>query len=172
VALRTTLPCYWTLANLRQSAATGRKCETVQACLDSMENRGLRTGITFAARGPRAGERSLICLSSSEAISRAIDDVLMADVLMLAICLHEFLSDYVQWPLVGEQEPERLSTIQIQILHGLMRGLSDRELAIERNLTTHGVDYHLRQLRRYFNARNRVELVRAALRTDTYCSVY
>lgn len=172
VALGSMLPCHWSIGSLRRLAITSCKCETVQAFLDSLENNGLRTGIMFAARGPRPGERSLVGLSSSADESRINDDALMADVLMLAICLHEFVSNYVQWPVVDEQASERLSAMQMQIVHGLVRGLSDRELAAERKLSKHGVDYHLRQLRRHFNARNRVELVRAALRTNSHRSGY
>jgi len=83
---------------------------------------------------------------------------------MLALCLHEFYSRYAQWPREEAPPQKNLSARQDQILHGLARGLTDREIAEALDLSMHGVDYHLRRLRECFNARNRVELVQAAFR--------
>jgi DNA-binding CsgD family transcriptional regulator len=157
-----TLPFHWSVANLRKSV-NSTWCEATHACLDALENTGLRSGIVFIMPGPQPGERSLIGLSSSADESQINNEGVMADALMLSFCLHEFCSHYLQWPSDAEHAPTGLSAAQLQVLQGLGRGLSNRELAAELNLSEHGVDYHLRQLRRHFNARNRVELVQASL---------
>jgi DNA-binding CsgD family transcriptional regulator len=81
------------------------------------------------------------------------------------MCLHEFYTRYVNWPREEPGPAPTLSDRQDQILQGLARGLTDREIAQALDLTMHGVDYHLRRLRERFGARNRVELVQAAFRS-------
>jgi DNA-binding CsgD family transcriptional regulator len=158
-----TLPFHWSVANLRKSV-TSDWSEATHACLDALENNGLCSGIVFVMPGPQPGERSLIGLSSSAEESQINNHGVMADALMLSLCLHEFCSQYLQWPPGAQPVPDGLSAIQTQVLRGLGQGLSNGELAAQLDLSKHGVDYHLRQLRRHFNARNRVELVQAALR--------
>ena len=168
LVLSSPLSCHWTVGELRQSAGDNSNGEAVHAFLNAMENNGVRSGIMTGVPGPRTGERSIIDLFSTKDEHRINDDSLMANTLMLAICLHEFCSIYLQWPVRANQELARLSATQIQILRGLARGLSDRELAADLRLSKHGVDYHLRQLRRHFSARNRVELIQAVLRADGF----
>jgi DNA-binding CsgD family transcriptional regulator len=172
LALGSILPCRWSIASLRRSIGESGDGDAVHTFLDAMESGGLRTGIVFAVLGPQPYERSIVGLSSSEHESRTNDDRLTAEALMLASCLHEFCRNHVQWPLRAEQASAQLITTQKQILDGLTHGLSARELAAELGLSKHGVDYHLRRLRRHFNVRNRVELVRAALRSNCYRSRY
>jgi DNA-binding CsgD family transcriptional regulator len=48
--------------------------------------------------------------------------------------------------------------VQQEILRAVERGLSDKEIAARLGISTYAVDYHMRQLRRQFGARNRVQL--------------
>lgn len=59
-------------------------------------------------------------------------------------------------------ESSDLSNTQRQILHCLLRGLSNKEIARDLTLTSYNVDYHLKCLRKRFLVRNRVQLVGAA----------
>jgi DNA-binding NarL/FixJ family response regulator len=56
-----------------------------------------------------------------------------------------------------------ISARQQLILEHLQQGRSDKEIAYRMQLSTHGVDYHMRQLRRRYGARNRVQLVNASM---------
>ncbi|HEY0822127.1 MAG TPA: helix-turn-helix transcriptional regulator, partial [Rhizobacter sp.] len=56
-----------------------------------------------------------------------------------------------------------MSATQLHILEELQQGRSDKEIAYRLQLTMHAVDYHMRQLRRRFSARNRVQLVNASV---------
>jgi len=164
-ALRSTLPCRWHLGEMQHAAAaSGRKNEAAGKFLDAMHDAGLRSGVMFALPGPRAEERSVISLSSSRGDGALIGDKLIARVLMLAMCLHEFYCRYADWPQEETAARPKLSERQNQILQGLARGNTDREIAETLDLSMHGVDYHLRRLRQHFDAHNRVELVQAAFR--------
>jgi len=165
-ALRSTLPYRWNVKSLLHTAAPGRKSksESVRKFLEAMREAGMRSGMMFAMPGPRPDERSIVSLSSRTSDNGADGDALTARTLMLALCLHEFYSRYAQWPHEAAPPPPILSERQDQILQGLARGLTDREIAEALDLSMHGVDYHLRRLRECFNARNRVELVQAAFR--------
>lgn len=55
-----------------------------------------------------------------------------------------------------------VSPTQRAILHDLARGLCDKQIAGRLQLSPHTVDYHMRQLRKRYGARNRVQLVQAA----------
>jgi DNA-binding CsgD family transcriptional regulator len=164
-ALHSTLPYRWNVTSLLRSATQSRKGENVRKFLEALREAGMRSGAMFAMFGPRPDERSVVSLSSRTDDKGPDSDALVARILMLALCLHEFYSRYAQWPQeAAPAPPPSLSARQDQILQGLARGLTDREIASALDLTMHGVDYHLRRLRECFNARNRVELVQAAFR--------
>ena len=58
--------------------------------------------------------------------------------------------------------PPALSRTQQEVLRCLLRGMADKEISAQLQLSPHTVDYHLRQLRKRFNARNRVQLLLAS----------
>jgi DNA-binding CsgD family transcriptional regulator len=58
--------------------------------------------------------------------------------------------------------PPVLSRTQQEVLRCLLRGMADKEISAQLQLSPHTVDYHLRQLRKRFNARNRVQLLLAS----------
>ncbi|HEX6706150.1 MAG TPA: LuxR family transcriptional regulator [Albitalea sp.] len=160
--IRSSLPYRWSVKALLRTATTGRKGESVRKFLDAMRDSGMRSGVMLALPGPHADERSIVSMSSRHADDPPDDDGHTAQVLMLAICLHEFYGRYVQWPQDEAVVRPELTARQNQILDGLARGWTDREIAESLSMSMHGVDYHLRRLRECFNARNRVELVQAA----------
>ena len=58
--------------------------------------------------------------------------------------------------------PPALTLTQPEVLRCLLRGMADKEISAQLQLSPHTVDYHLRQLRKRFNARNRVQLLLAS----------
>jgi DNA-binding CsgD family transcriptional regulator len=55
-----------------------------------------------------------------------------------------------------------LSRTQQDVLRCLVSGMADKEISAHLQLSPHTVDYHLRQLRKRFGARNRVQLLLAS----------
>lgn len=62
-----------------------------------------------------------------------------------------------------EAQTSKLSPLQGNILRCIAMGLSNKEIARDLVMTSYNVDYHLKCLRKHFAARNRVQLIRAAM---------
>ena len=163
-AIGSSLPYRWDLDALGRVDATGSHLAGTRELVAAMHAGGLRWGTMFCVAGPGDKECSLVCLDSREEAPSGLDDGLIAGVLLLAVCLHEFYTNYCAWPSSDSVRAPRLSSRQTQILQRLASGLTDREIAQALDLSLHGVDYHLRRLREHFNAHNRLELVQAAFR--------
>lgn len=164
-AIRSSLPYRWDIGAIGQVDATGSHLAGINELLAAMRADGLRWGVMFCVAGPADKECSLVCLDSRDEAPAGFGDELIAGVLLLAVCLHEFYTNYCAWPSSESVRGPRLSARQTQILQRLASGLTDREIAQSLDLSLHGVDYHLRRLREHFNAHNRLELVQAAFRT-------
>ncbi len=157
------LPLAWDIDDLivRASAPdmTGRHRRFTQ----ELRDHGLRSGVFMTLVSPaRPQERTLISMSSGAPQRGWIVDSVLGQAVMLALCLHEYLTLHVR---LSEETPETrpLLPVHREILRCLALGYSDKEIAYRLQLSAHTVDYHMRQLRRRFNVRNRVQLVKAAI---------
>jgi DNA-binding CsgD family transcriptional regulator len=158
------LPMVWDMQDLQiaplRRSSPGRVARFERDFADS----GIRCGVFFSLVSPRhQNERIVISLMSGAADRRWIADSVVGQAMTLGLCLHEFQSRYTTMSPTAKGRQNRLSAMQQEILDCLIRGLSDKEIAYRLNLSSYNVDYHLRQLRRRFAARNRVQLVSAAL---------
>jgi DNA-binding CsgD family transcriptional regulator len=154
------LPLIWDLDTL---AASERPSGRRRDFLDDFRDSGIRSGVFFRLASPvRAHEHTVISLMSSTPGRGWIVDGVLGRALTLGLSVHEYLSRHVQLPdevaALGE-----MSITQQHILEELQQGRSDKEIAYRLHLTMHAVDYHMRQLRRRFAARNRVQLVNASV---------
>ncbi|MFV0678647.1 MULTISPECIES: response regulator transcription factor [unclassified Variovorax] len=106
-------------------------------------------------------------LQSSEPGRRWITDEVVGQALTLGLSMHEYLSRHARMPSENGGARIEISTTQQYILQHLLQGRSDKEIANRLDLSAHTVDYHMRQLRRRFAARNRVQLVNAVQQGDS-----
>jgi DNA-binding CsgD family transcriptional regulator len=165
-ALQSSLPCIWSLDQWDEgSAAPGAGTHFARFVAD-LRATGMQSGALLALPGRRADERWLLSLLSRTPGSAWIGDAVLGQLLTLSLCLHEFYLQHTRWPSSGPTEPgdEVLNPVQRDILLQLAHGASDKQIARELQLSSHAVDYHMRQLRRRFAARNRVQLTQAAQR--------
>jgi DNA-binding CsgD family transcriptional regulator len=159
------LPLVWDLDGLAERAALDGRHGRFIADLDAA---GLRSGLLIrlasAVRGAaHESEHTVIGLSSSRAGRQWIGDAVLGQALMLGLNVHDYLSRHV---LLPEAEPAgrcEVSATQQFILDQLLQGRADKEIAYRLQLSLHAVDYHMRQLRRRFAARNRLQLVNAVM---------
>jgi DNA-binding CsgD family transcriptional regulator len=168
---RSTLPLVWDLQSLHEIVARRPFCSRSRRFLEQMEESGLRSGIfqRLVFRGSRPDEETVVSLVSTAPSRRWIDDGVLGSSLTLALSMHDYLSTYVELPkapsanlMPADPLPGiRLPTTQRAVLWHVAGGLTDREIAEKLNLSSHAVDYHLRQLRQRFAVRNRVQLVAA-----------
>lgn len=159
------LPLIWDIDELGRLQPGHRPSGRERDFLDDFRDSGIRSGVFFRLASPvRAHEHTVISLMSSRPGRAWIVDGVLGQALTLGLSLHEVLShhlhlpDDLHKPALGD-----MSATQIHILEELQQGRSDKEIAYRLQLTMHAVDYHMRQLRRRFSARNRVQLVNASV---------
>lgn len=161
------LPLIWDIDELGKSQTALELTGRQRHFLDDFRDSGIRSGVFFRLASPlRANEHTVISLMSGTANRRWIMDSVLGRALTLGLSVHEYLSRHAHQPdpSATTQAPARneMSATQQHILDQLQQGRSDKEIAYRLHLSSHAVDYHMRQLRRRFAARNRVQLVNAA----------
>ncbi len=162
LALGSSLPCAWTLDELALAAGPGPKA---QRFLQDLRSTGMQSGVMLALAGLRPQERTLVSLlSRHDAVVCDASDARLSQVLLLGMCLHEFYTRYAPPQLEAAQGTPEPTHTQRAILQCLLRGMADKQIASCLALSPHTVDYHMRQLRKRFGARNRTQLMPAALR--------
>lgn len=165
---RSSLPCVWTLNELaRQPVAAAQKADLC-ALVDDLHERGVVGGMMLALPAMPGQARRFVSLLSHRAPVGRLDDAALGRVLMLALCLEEFHGTLPGAAGAGDDDSPtgELSPMQSQILDLLSRGMGDKQIAARLDISRHNVDYHLRRLRKRFGARNRVQLMQAALRVQ------
>lgn len=157
------LPLMWDADSLWKAVPDGRGTLLHRRFLEDFFASGIRSGIFFRVASPmRPGQHAVISLMSSAPQRAWIDETLAGEALMLGLNVHEYLSRYARLSAAQPHALARISQTQQCILEHLRQGRSDKEIANLLNLSPHAVDYHMRQLRRHFEARNRVQLVNFA----------
>jgi DNA-binding CsgD family transcriptional regulator len=145
-ALRSCLPVFWSADDFQLGVPLGR----------------FASGATLALAGPAAGERSVVLLLSQRAHSgRDIDDASFGRVLVLGLGVHDRHTRHRAEPVAADRRPAAasgLSARQRDVLRCLAVGLADKQIADRLDMSLHTVDYHMRQLRKRFGARNRLQL--------------
>ncbi len=158
------LPLVWDIHDLDRSAAARTALGRGRRFLDDFRDSGMRSGVFFSVASPvHLHQRTVISLASSSPSRRWIVESVVGQALTLGLSLHEFLTRHAQIHQAHDEDRTPLSALHRDILGCLVRGQSDKEIAQRLQLSLHKVDYHLRQLRRRFSVRNRVELVNAAI---------
>ncbi|MET0349167.1 MAG: autoinducer binding domain-containing protein [Rhizobacter sp.] len=158
-APRSGLPLVWSLDDIAARERDPRDAARSGRFVADLEHSGIRSGMFFQLPSPAApAERVVLSLMSRTGGRAWMNDAVLGQALTFGLCMHEFLSCHVA-PAGG---PDLLSAVQRNILNCLSRGHSDKEIANRLQLSTHALDYHMRQLRRRFDVHNRVQLVNAA----------
>jgi len=164
------LPLAWDVARLEALAAeiSDELSEERQRFLDDLYASGIRSGLLFRLASPtHVNQHTVISLLSRRPGSDWISDSVIGQGLILGLGVHEYVSRHTR--IVGAPGAGRIeiSATQQDILQQLLQGRSDKEIANRLDLSSHTVDYHMRQLRRRFAARNRVQLVNAVQQGDS-----
>lgn len=154
------LPLVWDIDFVEQRLAAG--APQARSFVDDLRESGLGSGVMFVlASDNQPSTRTFISLMSRSMERQWITDEVVGQALTLGLSVHDFLT---RRAFAATPAPQSgLSSLQQEILRCLVRGLSDKEIASRLNLSSYNVDYHLRQMRRRFAARNRVQLVSVAM---------
>jgi DNA-binding CsgD family transcriptional regulator len=166
-AFHSALPYFWSIDDLRLRPSDDTTDSKLPSFIEGLSEAGVRSGALLVladASGSEVGH--FVSFLSRAPQESALQDGRLGQLLTFALCLHEFYSRYCRQPLgVGTASGGvSLNPLQRNILDRVARGASDKQIAYELQLSSHAVDYHMRQLRRRFAARNRVQLTQAASR--------
>ncbi|MDR7267942.1 DNA-binding CsgD family transcriptional regulator [Pelomonas saccharophila] len=160
------LPTLWTLEELEAEAGTPSYLQGLrQRFFDDLRATGARSGVMMGLPSLPGRDRHIVSLISKRPCCDWMSDAVLGQVLTLALCLHEFYSRYTLAPQADgpRHATGTLTPLQSEILARLARGLPDKLIAAQLDLSLHNVDYHMRQLRKRFGVRNRLQLMQAAL---------
>lgn len=154
LAAASSVPLVWHLGDAR--LWRGDAPARVASRLHDM---GIGSGVLVAVpAGFAANERALVCLSSSRAGRRWIDDAVLGRALALALCLHELLATH-RTLADACQRGMVVSPTRQEILRQVAQGHSNKQIAYQLELSTDTIKYHLGELMRHFKVRNRMQLV-------------
>ncbi len=174
-AMRSSLPSVWTIDELDKDANAAGSRSRMRQFVDDLAGTGMHGGAMFMLPGNSTSERHVVSLLSRTSMANTwLSDSALGQLLTLGLCVHEFhtryrdpleLVDPADAALPSTPPRDTMNPVQRDILARVARGSSDKQIAYEMHLSSHAVDYHMRQLRRRFSVRNRLQLTQAALRS-------
>lgn len=160
-AARSSLPAAWTLTQLEAAAAEAPSRAPLRRFVEDLAGTGMRGGSVLVLPGDADGRRHFVSLLARDPDRRLLSGELVGQVLTIGFCLHEYYTRYSDLP--DRAEPAAVLTpVQREILGHVARGESDKRIAHHLSISSHAVDYHMRQLRNRFAVHNRVQLAQAS----------
>jgi len=160
-AARSSLPAAWTLAQLEAAAAEAPARAPLRRFVEDLAGTGMRGGTVLMLPAEPDGRRHFVSLLVRDPDCRLLSGELVGQVLTIGFCLHEYYTRYSGLP--DRAEPAAaLTPVQREILGHVARGESDKRIAHHLSISSHAVDYHMRQLRNRFAVHNRVQLAQAS----------
>ena len=158
-ATRSSLPAAWTLQQLEAAAVDTPGRAPLRRFVADLAATGMRGGSFLMLPGQAEGRRHFVSLLARDPDRRLLSGETIGQVLTIGFCLHEYYTRYSGLP---EPEPAPLTAVQREILGHVARGESDKRIAHHLRISSHAVDYHMRQLRSRFAVHNRVQLAQAS----------
>ena len=161
LATRSSLPAAWTLAQLEDCSADAPARAPVRRFVQDLAGTGMRGGAFLVLPGEPEGRRHFVSLLARTPDPRLLSGERIGEVLTLGLCLHEYYTRYSGLPDRADPAAS-LTPVQREILGHVARGESDKRIAHHLSISSHAVDYHMRQLRNRFAVHNRVQLAQAS----------
>lgn len=174
LALASSLPLPWSVdrpeAWVDAALATPEQLRFPSLLRDA----GIGSGLIVQVRNAgRLDERSLVSLCARRTGVEWMNEHVIGRVLMFALCLqelctvHRSVADACASPGPDDSRGALASPMRREILHHLAQGRSNKQIAYRLQLSADTVKYHLRELRRHFNVRNRIELLNSHRLSET-----
>ena len=172
-AMASRLPLAWSVAQPGSwlDCADPAQRELLERLREADIGSGLIVQVRSAAQ---PAQPALLSLCARREGTEWMNERVLGRALMFALCLHELCSLHRQpqaLPCAAPAEPAPSSEAQAppsgalasptrrEILRHLALGQSNKQIAYRLQLSADTVKYHLRELRRHFNVRNRIELI-------------
>ncbi len=164
LALASSLPLAWSIDHPEAWLDAGSATPGHLRFSSLLRDAGIGSGLIVQVRNAeRRDERSLVFLSARRTDIDRVSQQAIGRVMMFARCLHELCT--VRRSVAAAPDSPAAnngalaSPTRREILRHLAQGRSNKQIAYRLQLSADTVKYHLRELRRHFNVRNRIELL-------------
>ncbi len=161
VACRQETPLVWDLSLLAEGRPGNPLNRRRREFLEAADAAGVRSGVSFGIADPNGIDHAVLSFCSPRANRIWIADSTVGQCYAAGMKWHELLGAVAR-PAQPTAPDVELSDIQRSALELMINGLSSKEIGETLNTSVQNVDYHIRELRRKFGARNRVQLAYAA----------
>jgi DNA-binding CsgD family transcriptional regulator len=162
-AMASTLPFAWSVGDLAEWTERAPMTRAQLRFPELLRGCGIESGVLVVLpAGLRSNEHTVVRLSSRKPGRVWIDDSVLAQAFMLALCLHELLTIHM-CVADGSERTAAVSPTRQEILWHLAQGQSNKQIAHRLQLSADTVKYHMRELRRHFKVRNRMQLVSSTI---------
>ncbi len=163
-ACRQEVPLVWDLQRLVSAELLNPSNRRTRDFLKAADAAGVRSGVMFSIADINGIDHAILSFYSAKASCCWIADSVVGQCYAEGLKLHSLLNCAV------DSAPDAvpavaLSDIQRRTLKLMVNGLSSREIGEALATSVQNVDYHIRELRKKFDARNRVHLAYAAGRS-------
>lgn len=156
-ALASNAPFVWDLHSITDAWRHAGSPSSFRPAFDALRDCGACCGLMFGIQVPQTPLRAIVSFASPTLHADWITDGVIAQALVLGLSVHQRCSATVRSLDRGDAAKD-LSDVQMRILGFLAAGLSDKEIALRMQTTSHNVDYHLRRLRQKCNVSSRTQL--------------
>jgi hypothetical protein len=153
-----TLPLVWSVNDLESRLPNKRLTPAQLWCPRFLRGCGIESGVLITLPQRCLAERTVCELFSTKPGHTWLNADVLSRSLMFAWCLHELLTVHMS---INENADRNkiISPIRRKILRCLVNGRSNKQIAHELRISSDTVKYHLRELQRHLNVRNRLQLV-------------
>ena len=163
IVCRQETPLVWDLSLLHAAAGANPPDRRVADFLKAADAAGMRSGVMLGIAHSGGIDHAALGFCSGRESSAWITDCMVGQCYAAGLRLHAALNQAASPDDIELGAPVlALSDIQRDTLKLMIDGLSSREIGKALATSVQNVDYHIRELRRKFGARNRVQLAYAA----------
>jgi DNA-binding CsgD family transcriptional regulator len=153
-----TLPLVWSVDDADAWRSDERLTPAQLWCPRFLRGCGIESGVVITLPRRCSAEHTVCELFSTKPGHTWINADVLSRSVMFAWCLHELLTVHMSLDEKADRN-KIISPTRRKILRCLVNGRSNKQIAHELQISSDTVKYHLRELQRHLNIRNRVQLV-------------
>ena len=120
--------------------------------------------VILTSYGTADGIANAIQAGAAGALLKTTDDAILLSAIRTVAAGQEFISPGISQLLASDPPAQKLSPRQLEVLHSMTRGLTNKEIALQLGIGEARVEEHVNAIFSKINASNRAEAVAIAMR--------
>jgi len=120
--------------------------------------------IILTSYGTADGIANALQAGATGAVLKTADDSILLSAIRAVASGQRFISEGISQLLANDPPAQKLSPRQLEVLHSLTRGLTNKEIALQLGIGEARVEEHVNAIFSKINASNRAEAVAIAMR--------